>query len=57
MINTRLLAGVSMQIARLDRRLRMIWIAIRGKRLVWAGAGGQYSMLAEEDMPMANGDL
>jgi regulator of chromosome condensation len=30
--------------------------AIRGKRLVWAGAGGQYSMLAGEDMPMANGD-
>jgi regulator of chromosome condensation len=30
--------------------------AIRGKRLVWAGAGGQYSMLAGEDMPMANDD-
>lgn len=30
--------------------------AIRGKKIVWAGAGGQYSVLAGEDVPMVNGD-
>ena len=29
--------------------------AVRGKKLVWAGAGGQFSVLAGEDTPMVNG--
>ncbi|MCJ1478377.1 hypothetical protein MMC13_007057 [Lambiella insularis] len=29
--------------------------AVRGKKLVWAGAGGQYSVLAGEDVPLTNG--
>ncbi|KAI9790276.1 MAG: hypothetical protein M1816_005301 [Peltula sp. TS41687] len=30
--------------------------AIRDKKIVWAGAGGQFSVLAGEDTPMVNGD-
>lgn len=29
--------------------------AVRGKKLLWAGAGGQYSVLAGEEAPLVNG--